>query len=697
MNSRIKEKSNPLLIRWFISYLAILIIPLLFSIAVYFYSLYIINRSSEEIYEASLEQFRIEVDNFINSNFQTLQQLALNSDIQVLTLVKDELQPQDQWNLIQAIMEIRKIQIIFPMVDDIFVVLNPLESIMNSSAYYPLDLFYRLYYENEDTGLDAFITIMKEPRRNEIIPIGDKILLLRPSTEGFLGDTSATLAISYKKETFDNYFFRSYEAYGGKIFIVPENSPHILGSGKSNELPDHYDYRIFSRNSQVMNWKYLYFIPESLEKARARQIQLFTFGGLFICSVLGLFLSYWLSRRPYAMERKVMDTQAALGINLQALRKYYIHNILEKPFDPVHGKHEMERYNINLTGEWNLVTIFMVPLDNKVLSENEGEIINTLLYVIIHIFTEAVEQDFSVEITDVGEHAAAIISWSGDKDDFISRLEDKIEYTQHEAGDFLHFPILTALGEPRRGLEGIYFSNLEALETLRYMDQKTGQTILHYRDIKYSGSSYQYTIETEQKLINLVRLGDSKAACDLLHQVWFENSKLPGRMRKLLAYNLFGSLVKGMEQEISSDDFSSQGFNLENIPPEDLENVLEKAAQEICNTNSLLRQVRRENQLSGKVKEYIEENFKNPDINISITSLHFEMNPAYLAAVFREETGISLLEYINTLRIGESRKLLSSGSEVNEAAEKSGFRSSTAFIRVFKKMTGITPGQFKEL
>jgi AraC-like DNA-binding protein len=307
-------------------------------------------------------------------------------------------------------------------------------------------------------------------------------------------------------------------------------------------------------------------------------------------------------------------------------------------------------------------------------------------------------------MTNAGEQAAAIVNWSGDRDAFIPRLEEAIEYTQQKAGEFLHMPVFTALGEPRRGPEGIYYSNLEARETLRYPDLKTGQSILHYRDIRYPGGKYQYTQETEQKFINLIRAGDAGAAHALLRQVWAENTSsgaLSGKMIRLLAYNLLGSIIKGMEQGgVLEEEDGKPGFNylnFENILTGELINTLEKASAEVCRSNSLARQKRREPHLSGKVKQYIDGNFRNPDINISITSLQFGMNPAYLSAVFKEETGLSLLEYINTLRIEEGKRLLAAGCEVSDAAGQCGFHSSGTFIRVFKKLAGLTPGQYREM
>jgi AraC-like DNA-binding protein len=711
------------------SYLAILAVPLLFSGAVYFYSFRIINGSSEEIYRAALEQIRVEADNYFNGVFQTLQQLALNDNIQALSLVKEKLTPRDQWSMVESIKELKKVQVISPLIDDIFVVLNPLDSVITTSAYMPQDLFYGLYYENDAISRETFKTLMREPGRSEIRLVKENLLILQPSAKGFLGDGSATLAIACGKQKFDSRYLKAHESNGGRIFIADGENRIVYASGGASEIffqgnTGHIGgtpYRVLSQESRVMNRKYLYFIPESLAKSKARQIQVFTFAGLFICSFFCLFLSYRMTRRNYIpvrklmdvfnrpdrmargedefdwMEKRARDTQRSLGNSLQKLKKYYVNTLLEKPFDPLTGPAEMERYGIGLEGEWNLAALFILPefpSDGRVLSENDIDIINTLQHVIIHIFTEAAGDYFKVEMTDAGEHVAAIINWSGDRDAFLLQLEEVIGYTQQEAGEFLHVSVFTALGEPRRGLEGIYYSNLEARETLRYLELKTGQSILRYRDIRYLGGKYQYTQETEQKFINLVRAGDAGAANRLLRQVWAENinsGDLPVKMIRLLAYNLLGSLIKGMEQG------GFNPLNFENIPAGELIGALEKAVAEVCRRNSLALQNRRGTHLSGKVKQYIDGNFRNPDINISITSLQFGMNPAYLSAVFKEETGLSLLEYINTLRVEEGKRLLASGCEVTDAAGQCGFHSSGSFIRVFKKLTGLTPGQYRAM
>jgi AraC-like DNA-binding protein len=276
-------------------------------------------------------------------------------------------------------------------------------------------------------------------------------------------------------------------------------------------------------------------------------------------------------------------------------------------------------------------------------------------------------------------------------------LEDDIEYTQRQIKGQFDVSVSTALGERRRGIEGIYYSNLEARETLQYLDIKNGQTILHYRDIKNQDTRYQFPQEMEQKLINLILLGDGEAASGLVRRLFEMNSSKngpPGPVLRILAVDILASVMKGTSgRECRLPDPAL--LSPEQIPVKDLAASLEKTIREVCAANRLALEKKNSPRISEKVKEYINENFRNPDINISITGFHFNISPFYLSRIFKEETGAGLLEYINTIRIEEGKKLLAQGQSIVKTAEMTGFRDSNAFIRVFKKLTGVTPGQYK--
>lgn len=107
------------------------------------------------------------------------------------------------------------------------------------------------------------------------------------------------------------------------------------------------------------------------------------------------------------------------------------------------------------------------------------------------------------------------------------------------------------------------------------------------------------------------------------------------------------------------------------------------------------KETQEDKKLSHEVENYILENYGDPDLNISILGQEFHMTPAYLSAIYKKQTGKSLLDFINQIRVEKAEALLIEGRSVVETAQIAGFRDSGTFIRVFKKKRGVTPGQLK--
>lgn len=69
----------------------------------------------------------------------------------------------------------------------------------------------------------------------------------------------------------------------------------------------------------------------------------------------------------------------------------------------------------------------------------------------------------------------------------------------------------------------------------------------------------------------------------------------------------------------------------------------------------------------------------------------------YLSRIFHKQMGIPLWEYLNRLRIGYAIELLRSSAEsVAEVASRSGFQDQAYFCRVFRRITGATPGAIRK-
>lgn len=74
-------------------------------------------------------------------------------------------------------------------------------------------------------------------------------------------------------------------------------------------------------------------------------------------------------------------------------------------------------------------------------------------------------------------------------------------------------------------------------------------------------------------------------------------------------------------------------------------------------------------------------------------------NPDYLERVFRSRTRMSILDALHQKRIGVARGCLhiEAGKNINEIAFECGYTDPGYFRRMFKRLTGLTPKEFRTL
>lgn len=99
----------------------------------------------------------------------------------------------------------------------------------------------------------------------------------------------------------------------------------------------------------------------------------------------------------------------------------------------------------------------------------------------------------------------------------------------------------------------------------------------------------------------------------------------------------------------------------------------------------------------SEVAKYININYKNT-ITLKDLSDVFHVSPFYLSRTFKEVTGFTFVEYLNSTRIKEAQRLLIKSSlTVTEIGEEVGFESTTHFGRVFKNINNLSPLQYRKL
>ncbi|WP_167859137.1 helix-turn-helix transcriptional regulator [Paenibacillus cymbidii] len=96
------------------------------------------------------------------------------------------------------------------------------------------------------------------------------------------------------------------------------------------------------------------------------------------------------------------------------------------------------------------------------------------------------------------------------------------------------------------------------------------------------------------------------------------------------------------------------------------------------------------------VTEHLNDHL-DTDVSLDWLAEKLNLSAGYLSTYFKEKTGSNYLEYVNQLRIDRAKLLLQSyNMRIQQISEKIGYTNVNSFIRMFKKYTGITPGEYRK-
>lgn len=97
-----------------------------------------------------------------------------------------------------------------------------------------------------------------------------------------------------------------------------------------------------------------------------------------------------------------------------------------------------------------------------------------------------------------------------------------------------------------------------------------------------------------------------------------------------------------------------------------------------------------------QAKSYIHLHYSE-DINRNEVAKSVYLTPEYLAKIFKKETGVSINNYINQYRVDQAKQLMkSSRAGISEIAARVGYNNASYFVTIFRKLTGLTPSDYRQ-
>jgi two-component system, response regulator YesN len=98
----------------------------------------------------------------------------------------------------------------------------------------------------------------------------------------------------------------------------------------------------------------------------------------------------------------------------------------------------------------------------------------------------------------------------------------------------------------------------------------------------------------------------------------------------------------------------------------------------------------------SKMLDFINGNYMH-DISLDDVAGTVSLHPNYASSLFKKEIGTSFIQYLNSYRIMKAKAFIKRNAELSleKIAEMVGYENSCHFIKVFKKYSNITPGEYR--
>ena len=103
-----------------------------------------------------------------------------------------------------------------------------------------------------------------------------------------------------------------------------------------------------------------------------------------------------------------------------------------------------------------------------------------------------------------------------------------------------------------------------------------------------------------------------------------------------------------------------------------------------------------QNDMISRVILYMQDHLRE-SISVQQLADMVYVSKSYLSRAFKQKTGLSLMEYLNSLRMEAAKALLAaSNMNTEEIAYRAGYRSTKFFYRAFRAYTGMSTREYRK-
>lgn len=380
-------------------------------------------------------------------------------------------------------------------------------------------------------------------------------------------------------------------------------------------------------------------------------------------------------------------------------RNVYLMNLLQgKAYEGM----DREFTGIDFNCEYFTCAVLQIDKYSDFTTAYSGEQQAYMKTLILDVTEQLVGSEYKCAGLLYQRKSIALIVNHGIENDFEACIGKIFVKIQDELSKVLDNTISIGIGNSYKNMSGVADSFEHALDALKYKLITGYGSINFWKNVDNGEFTYFYPYAREKQLFNLINSGITDKIGETVRELVRETQDQAGLNYENIV-QVFTQLTVNtvkflLDQNLNIGMVFGGSYNIYHIlaAKETLGDIQEWLTEMYTRIAEYLAGARCMNKrYFDRALQYIHDNYRK-DIDINLIAENAGLSYSYLRKIFKEETGDNIINYINHIRIEESKRLLiQTGMTVKEIALNLGYNNEQSFLRFFKKYEDCSPGEYR--
>ncbi|MZQ86878.1 helix-turn-helix domain-containing protein [Paenibacillus sp. 5J-6] len=723
---------QPVFMKFVLSYLLILLIPILIGVQQYYKTQQVLVEDAAEMNLQILRMSQDIVDRLFLEVDDVVSTLSVNNDVlNLMQNVSATPTPEQLYNFSLLRNTLNQYTITNKFFFDIYLSFKNSHSVITSKTSFDLrDNNVRIGNQSLAEWMDSVSTRgdQKQYYNLDAVQIGAMnyklIAYVSPLPNGFQGKVQGSIVVFINQNDINGLFQRLVIKNKGFAYILdtkgqmiaptsvdevkigtPSAEATATSSGSSFETINGNKMLVSHSRSDQNGWNYIAALPTSVVLAKADYIKRMIVIITIITLILGIVAAILMAYRNSKPVSELIESNRILNFRMEQQLPLIQLSMIERLMrgyykNEADSREALSQAKVSLQGDRFYAIAISISLgDGYTIAPNGAKGIQDYILMQLHELVDG--YDYLINVN--GDRADMVVSLETYKaETHVERIRYDWKIGRNDVLANNEIRLSIGIGRIYSQMHEVWRSHNEARQAVDYAVFGGQNVVIWYEDIAQGSIFYYYPLDLEMKLVHTIKNGDVESLEQILYQLEEQNHterQLSATTRKQLVSEIQGTLYKLMEQlQFGYATYSELNAKLEFMPNNSEQHwaTVKSALQIVCHhINDNKKQ--KHHKMADDMMELVHARYLDANFGLANLADQFKCSESFISVQFKEYAGTSFSEYVEKKRLDKACHLLrDTEKSINDIALEVGYNSDKSFRRAFKRTLGTQPTSYRD-